>query len=334
MSTLAVGLTLSRRRSSSRAQWVAAGGASAGLAALLVGLLLLATLVSISPSSGGGGSLRDGAVPAALAPDFEAAGRLCPAISPALLAAQTNAESGFNPLALSPVGAVGLAQFMPSTWAIYGTDASGDGKADPRNPVDAIYAQARYDCALATDLRNVPGDLTSLMLAAYNAGPYAVVLAHGIPAIAETQNYVSTILSSSRKMSDRSSSTGVLAAPGAAGRTIAFAQTQIGTPYEWGGDGTDGRFDCSGLTQAAFRAAGVQLPRTASEQWWVGTHPAAGTERPGDLAFFGGTPETISHVGIVVGNGLMVDAPHTGAVVRVEPYASWGDLYGFTRVGR
>lgn len=332
MSTLAVGLALGRRGRSGGAAWLVAGGAGVALAAGLVGLLLLAALVGIPPSSGGGaGALRTDAVPAALAPDFAAAGRLCPAVSPALLAAQAKAESGFDASAVSPAGAVGLAQFMPGTWAIWGGDANGDGRADPRDPVDAIYAQARYDCALATDLGGLHGDITSLMLAAYNAGPYAVVEAGGIPPITETRNYVAAILASERKMSAPQVLTDAAAGP-VAGRAIGFAQDRIGTPYEWGGDGADGRFDCSGLTQAAFRSAGVELPRTAAEQWWTGGHPASGSEQPGDLVFFGGTPDSISHVGIVVGNGLMVDAPHTGAVVRIEPYNNWGDLYGFTRV--
>ncbi len=334
MSTIAVGLTLGRRRpSGGTAAWLVAGGAGAALAAGLVGLLLLAAFVGIAPSGGGGAAvLRADAVPAALAPDFAAAGRLCPAVSPALLAAQAKAESGFDASAVSPAGAVGLAQFMPGTWAIWGGDANGDGRADPRNPVDAIYAQARYDCALATDLGGLGGDIPSLMLAAYNAGPYAVIEAGGIPPITETRNYVTTILASEREMTAPAALTIGAAAGPVANRAIGFAAGRIGTPYEWGGDGADGRFDCSGLTQAAFRSGGVQLPRTAAEQWWTGSHPASGSEQPGDLVFFGGTPDSISHVGIVVGNGLMVDAPHTGAVIRIEPYADWGDLYGFTRV--
>jgi len=116
----------------------------------------------------------------------------------------------------------------------------------------------------------------------------------------------------------------------AAAEAVAWALARLGTPYRWGGEGTAG-FDCSGLVQAAFAAAGVGLPRVAQDQYDVGPPLAPGTAlEPGDLVFFGGSPEAVDHVGIVVGAAEMVDAPHTGAVVRVEPI--WSDGYvGATR---
>lgn len=339
MSSAAIGLRLVTRRSSSpwlRAALVAVGGAL--LAAGLVSLLVVAAIVGIGEQTNSGGSgIKAGLVPPALVPVFTAAARTCPALTPPLLAAQAKTESGFSSTAVSPSGAVGIAQFMPGTWALWGSDANGDGTADPRDPTDAIYAQARYDCALAADLKAVPGDPVPLMLAAYNAGPYSVIESGGVPSFTETQNYVRTILDTSREVAapPTSSIDTTFAATASAGptaaRAIGFAGSKIGTPYEWGGDGADGLFDCSGLTKAAYRSAGISLPRTAAEQWWTGPHPPQGAEQPGDLVFFGGTPGSISHVGVVIGNGLMVDAPHTGAVVRIEAYADWGDLYGFTR---
>jgi cell wall-associated NlpC family hydrolase len=116
----------------------------------------------------------------------------------------------------------------------------------------------------------------------------------------------------------------------AAAEAVAWALAQLGTPYQWGGEG-DGGFDCSGLVQAAFAAAGVPLPRVAQDQYDAGPHlPAGATLLPGDLVFFGPSPDAIEHVGIVVAPGEMVDAPHTGAVVRVEPI--WSSNYvGATR---
>jgi cell wall-associated NlpC family hydrolase len=115
-----------------------------------------------------------------------------------------------------------------------------------------------------------------------------------------------------------------------AATAVAWALSQLGTPYRWGGTGIGG-FDCSGLVQAAFGAAGVQLPRVAQDQFDAGPPVAPGAPlHAGDLVFFGSSPEEVDHVGIVVSPGEMVDAPHTGAVVRVEPIFSDGYV-GATR---
>ena len=97
-----------------------------------------------------------------------------------------------------------------------------------------------------------------------------------------------------------------------------------------GGDGPGG-FDCSGLVQAAYAAAGIQLPRTAQEQFDAGQLVADGQQlEPGDLVFFGTGASDVTHVGIMVSQTEMVNAPHTGAVVRLEPY-DWSDYLGATR---
>ena len=104
---------------------------------------------------------------------------------------------------------------------------------------------------------------------------------------------------------------------------IDFAVHALGTPYQWGGNGP-ATYDCSGLTVAAERSAGRAIPRTAQAQ-----HDAARPEPtpggPGNLAFFGSGTGDIGHVGLIIGGGLMIDAPHTGAVVRIEPY-DWSEL--------
>ena len=89
----------------------------------------------------------------------------------------------------------------------------------------------------------------------------------------------------------------------------------------WGATGPDA-YDCSGLTGAAYRAAGIALPRTSREQWYAGQHVDLGALLPGDLLFWAydpSNPATIHHVALYAGGGMMVAAPHTGDVVKVQP---------------
>jgi cell wall-associated NlpC family hydrolase len=116
---------------------------------------------------------------------------------------------------------------------------------------------------------------------------------------------------------------------------IAAAQTQIGKPYMYGAAGPDS-WDCSGLTQWAFAQAGVLIPRTAADQYAaVPTKVPLGQIEPGDLLFWAtdtNDPTTIHHVAIYVGNGLMLDAPHTGANVEIQPVYLDGYI-GAVRIG-
>jgi cell wall-associated NlpC family hydrolase len=130
-----------------------------------------------------------------------------------------------------------------------------------------------------------------------------------------------------------SSPAAAVSAPGDVGAVVLFAERQIGQPYLWGGEGAGG-FDCSGLVQAAYASVGVSLPRVAQDQFDLGPHLAATQQpEPGDLVFFGSSDASITHVGIVVNNTQMIDAPHTGAVVRVESF-HWSDYIGATRPGQ
>ncbi|MFI6246871.1 NlpC/P60 family protein [Streptomyces sp. NPDC051016] len=99
-----------------------------------------------------------------------------------------------------------------------------------------------------------------------------------------------------------------------AAKAIAFARAQIGKPYVWGATGP-GSYDCSGLSQAAWKAAGVSLPRTTYDQVNAGTTVSLADAQPGDLVFF---YDDVSHVGIYIGNGMMIHAPKPGAYVREE----------------
>lgn len=114
---------------------------------------------------------------------------------------------------------------------------------------------------------------------------------------------------------------------GRAGIAVRFAYAQLGKPYQWGAAGPDS-YDCSGLTMAAWGAAGVSLPHSAAAQDGSGPQVPYAALRPGDLVFFG-TP--ISHVGIYIGGGDMIHAPHTGAVVSITSVASMGDYVGAVR---
>ncbi|MER5444865.1 bifunctional lytic transglycosylase/C40 family peptidase [Streptomyces sp. NPDC002766] len=320
-----------------RKAWIiasaAVGSALAFVMLLVVGVYLVAGNI-LNGVGGGTKALAKGSVPAAYAAIVQKWGNLCSAINPALLAAQLYQESGFNPNARSGAAAEGIAQFIPGTWATHGIDGNGDGKKDVWDPQDAIPSAASYDCKLASYVKDVPGNLTENMLASYNAGAYAVIKYKGVPPYRETQNYVKTI--TTLEESFAAPVTRVDPSKQAAG-AIYYAQKKLGTPYLWGGNGTaadGGRFDCSGLTKAAYESVGITLPRVANDQYNAGPHPKRDELLPGDLVFFSADPtdsRAIHHVGIYVGGGYMIDAPRTGAVIRFDPIDT-SEYFGATRV--
>jgi cell wall-associated NlpC family hydrolase len=99
-----------------------------------------------------------------------------------------------------------------------------------------------------------------------------------------------------------------------AAAAIDFACAQLGKPYQWGAEGP-GSYDCSGLTSAAYAAAGVSIPRSSRAQYSAG--PRVSNIQPGDLVFFAGG-SSVSHVGIAIGNDLMIDAYRTGKPVEIR----------------
>lgn len=109
---------------------------------------------------------------------------------------------------------------------------------------------------------------------------------------------------------------------------LQFALAQMGKPYEYGGNGPYA-YDCSGLTQQAWRAAGVWIPRTSQQQAGIGTGVSLTRARLGDLVVFF---TDASHVGIYAGNGMVVVAPHDGAYIRLEPIL-WMPVYDVRRPG-
>jgi cell wall-associated NlpC family hydrolase len=204
------------------------------------------------------------------------------------------------------------------------TDADGDGVADVYDPADAIAGAAKYLLAHGV-LDNV-----QQAIFAYN----------------HLESYVQTVLqwagvyarggfSVSPVTLDAAPSCipGAASVPNNAAQTaIAYAEAQIGKPYLWGGTGPDA-FDCSGLVMMAYRAAGVDIPRTSQQQWAWGPRISPSQVQPGDLVFFvgaDGTQLAPGHVGIVIGRGLMVEAYATGFPIRIAPYTG-RDPVGFTR---
>ncbi|MFD6417426.1 NlpC/P60 family protein [Streptomyces sp. NPDC060194] len=313
---------------------VAAAGVSFVLL-LVVGTYMVAG--NLMNGVGGGGravGLVKGSVPAAYQALVQKWGNLCPAINPALLAAQLYQESGWNPRAQSPAAAQGIAQFIPGTWAAHGVDGDQDGDRDVWDPADAIPSAATYDCSLAKYVEDVPGNPTHNMLASYNAGAYAVIKYGGVPPYKETQNYVQRITELSKSFAKP---VGRVDPSKQAAGAIYYAQKKLGTPYLWGGDGTaadGGRFDCSGLTKAAYASVGITLPRVANDQYNAGEHPSRDELLPGDLVFFSDdltNSRAIRHVGLYVGGGYMIDAPRTGAVIRFDRIDT-PDYFGATRV--
>ena len=117
----------------------------------------------------------------------------CPQVPVNVFAAQIEAESGWDSTAVSPAGAQGIAQFMPEVWKQYGIDASGDGRADVWDPVDAVHSAAALNCVNRKLVKQASGRRLDNTLAAYNAG-YGAVLEHdGIPPYPETTDYVARI---------------------------------------------------------------------------------------------------------------------------------------------
>lgn len=111
---------------------------------------------------------------------------------------------------------------------------------------------------------------------------------------------------------------------------IRWALGQLGTPYQWGGSCTDAhgpdpmqRCDCSSLMQQSYKAAGIALSRTTYTQIHEGRPVSANALQPGDLVFTEGTAAAPEHVGMYIGSGLIINAPHTGAVVDVNTLADW-----------
>ena len=113
---------------------------------------------------------------------------------------------------------------------------------------------------------------------------------------------------------------------GKAGVAVRYAYNAIGTPYVWAAEGPNG-YDCSGLTLAAWRAAGKSLPHNAAMQWDKVAHIGRGSLQPGDLVFYSG----LGHVALYVGSGKVIHAPTFGESVKLASVDMMSP-YGYGRV--
>ncbi|WP_240509217.1 peptidoglycan DD-metalloendopeptidase family protein [Streptomyces agglomeratus] len=252
----------------------------------------------------------------------------CAEVTPSLIAAQLYQESTFrvNP----PNGgadAQGIAQFIPGTWAEEGVDGNKDGKKDILDPKDAVPSMVSYDCKLADQIRNVPGDVVDNMLAAYNAGAYKVKKHGGIPPYKETRDYVREI----RERAEKWSAPMDGKVSGGLAKVVAAAKEALNTPYVLGGEckppfqGASG-CDCSSLVKYAWSKVGENLPRVTYDQVDIGSKVNSVNDlRPGDLIFSGGSASSPDHVAMFIGGGEVIDAPHTGVSVRIKPLSFWKD---------
>jgi cell wall-associated NlpC family hydrolase len=114
------------------------------------------------------------------------------------------------------------------------------------------------------------------------------------------------------------------------GQAVAIAEQYLGVPYVWGGASPSG-FDCSGLVMYVYGRLGVSLPHNAAAQYGMGTPVPRDALEPGDLVFFDG----LGHVGIYVGGGSFIHAPHTGTVVQISSLSGWysSEYVGAKRIG-
>lgn len=293
----------------------------------IVGALLVvpALTMSLMFASGGGGKdgeeekKADGTVPINVPAEYQAdvsrAGKICPEISAAVIAVQIGKESSWQPQAKSSKGALGLAQFMPDTWKTEGKDGDGDGAADPMNAHDAIYSQGHFMCSLAAQMKKlidagkVKGEVLNLALAAYNAGPGAVEEYGGIPPFTDTQNYVQQI--TQKVAQAKSGGGGGSGGDGSRGsKILATARSKLGKPYVWGAASDDVGYDCSGLVQVAYAAAGIELAHSSATQCTAGSRVSQDQAQPGDLVCWDG------HVALYAGNNTIVEAATEGVPVR------------------
>lgn len=253
-----------------------------GVAALAMsGLLMLpAVFAADSPAAGAEAPVDVGAIPAAYRDAVIAAGERCPEISASVIAAQIEAESNWNPTAASPVGAQGIAQFMPGTWATWGKDYSGDERADVLNADDAIGSQADFMCSLAKEATQkiqtgiADGEVLDLTLAAYNAGMGNVIKYKGIPPFPETTGYVSKIRDAARtkfsqeQITPPSSGDGSVELPIAAGRYV--NQNNFGRSGSlWASSHTGADYSAACGTPVRAATAGVVV-RDTSQAGWAG----------------------------------------------------------------
>ena len=268
-------------------------------------------------------------------------------------------------------GAEGVMQFMPATWANvtahHPIPPGGETPPSPYNAHDAIYTAAAYLCdngagsptsvAHSVYLYNHSTHYVAAVLA--QAHRYRDQNPQTLPnptpsptpgrRSGDAPSPLSPQLHPLRRAGPDSRVPGAAPLPRAAppqtapppsahppsataAAAVWFARSQLGQKYVWGGNGAiDGRFDCSGLTKAAYAAAGITLPRTAQTQFNADPRlPPSTTPQPGDLLFYGTNAHSVTHVGLAISATHMIDAPNSGQLVKIEQIHR-ATLVGITR---
>ncbi|MFR9773603.1 NlpC/P60 family protein [Nocardia sp. SC052] len=314
-----------------------AGGAAVVFCVVVIAAVVATVIVYDQPLLAPAPSAAAGSTPSPQAgedipPDllvlYQQAAGDCPGLDWSVLAAigKIETDHGRSPLpgvrsGENSAGAAGPMQFLAPTFeAVVSRHPLPVGGASPPsryNPSDAIHAAAHYLCD-----SGAPADLRAAIFAYNHADWYVEQV------LDQAARYRATAPSGSGDCHT------IQAASPAAAQAISFACAQLGVAYVWGGNGPEvnGGWDCSGLTQAAYRAAGITLPRTTYDQIHTGPHIPENQLIPGDLVFYGAADNNVHHVGLYLGGGRMVHAPTFGQPVQVSAYRYPGDdYYGATR---
>lgn len=248
----------------------------------------------------------------------------------------SNAFGAAGPMQIGIGGASGNqwggAPVHPASEVVDGvaTDEDGDGIASVYDPADAIAGAAKYlvehgvqqniDAAIF-DYNHADWYVEEVLswASTYAAGGFTVADVQG------NGTAVAAGTGSSAQSCTETSELAAFVAPNAiVSQAVSYAEAQLGKPYLFGGTGPDA-FDCSGLVMMAYRAAGVNIPRTSQQQWAQLPHVPADKVLPGDLVFFAGsdgTPAAPGHVGLVIGKNTMIEAYATGFPIRVSTFGT------------
>jgi peptidoglycan DL-endopeptidase CwlO len=248
----------------------------------------------------------------------------------------TNSAGAAGPMQIGVSGAAGDqwggAPVHPAAQAVNGvaTDEDGNSTVSVYDPADAIAGAAKYLIQ-----HGVQSNVQGAIFAYNHADWYVQAVLNYASEYAAGGYTVSAVSLDSSATCTGDTTLSSMTSPNAAVTTaIDFADQQLGEPYQWGSTGPDS-FDCSGLVMMAYRAAGINIPRTSQQQWAWGPKVPASQVEPGDLVFFAGsdgTPTAPGHVGIVIGHGEMIEAYATGFPIRISSYGKPNSPVGDTAV--
>jgi len=253
-----------------------------------------------------------------------------------------SAQNGFGAAGPMQIGIGGAAgntwgglPVHPASEAVAGvaTDEDGDGVDNVYDPADAIAGAAKYLVE-----HGVQSDPSTAIFAYNHLQSYVQDVLNWAGIYSRGGYTVSNVTTASAPECLTSVQTGQVP-NNVVATAISYAREQLGKPYLWGGTGPDA-FDCSGLVMMAYRAAGINIPRTSEDQWAWGPQIPASQVQPGDLVFFAGsdgTPTSPGHVGLVIGKNTMIEAYATGFPIRISQFGTAasapgdGTVVGFIR---